>query len=126
MPRVRHKFLLHNAKPLGLTACSGQNTCLANDRRLRLRYYSNQNNGNQTSRSTESHFRCNARLEAMQTFILREPVQNAEHLLCGPGGKTFTGNVALKLVRQTEALCHFPIPAALGHSTFSFGLECLF
>lgn len=44
---VRCKFLLHKAKTLGDAACSRQNTCLANGRRRGLRYYSNQNNGNQ-------------------------------------------------------------------------------
>lgn len=102
-------------------------TRLANDRRLRLTYCSNQNNGNQTSHCTGSHFRCNARLGAMQSFIiLWEAAQSMEHLLGGPEGQTFIGNVALKLVEQTDALCHFPIPAALGHSPFSFELECLF
>ncbi|KAG7317911.1 hypothetical protein KOW79_018946 [Hemibagrus wyckioides] len=58
--------------------------------------------------------------------VLREPAQNEEHSLCGPEGQTFTGNVMLKRLKQIEALCHFPIPAALDHSTFSFDSECLF
>lgn len=78
------------------------------------------------SRCSRSRFRCDARLGAMQSFIvLREPAQNLQHL-CGPEGQTFTGTVALTLVEQTQALCHFPIPATLGHSTFSFHLGCLF